>query len=427
MKKLLSILLILMSLPVLAFANGEKESEQKEVTIWSFNLSPDALAEVQDKIINVYQEDHPEVMINWQNIPYAGYREKLLTSAAGSALPDIFIDGFNMVGVYENAGIIEDLSDDLDNFDFWDEFTPSVVDLAKVGDKVYGVPFRLKVYPTIINTEIFEEVGLDPNDPPTTWDDMLYAAKKIFKAENGSVVRAGASNFYNQASMARTFDLLVQQDGGQLLDEDGYPAFNDEHGMNALKFLIELYNVEKPVGLAPIDETVNRVFVLGKAGISSTNSYDSIQSALQTGEDEIIAKTKVVMPMRSNNPSGKNVAMFDGDMAYLSSTSPVKAEALDFINYFYQPDNLIIYLKANKCVPFYAEHLNSSYMDEIPVYKELYKLQEYGGVLAKTAAYRAARGYLTEEIEKAIYEGQDLQETLDKAESRWLQEIEDMK
>lgn len=427
MKKLLSILLILMSLPVLAFANGEKESEQKEVTIWSFNLSPDALAEVQDKIIDVYQENNPEVIINWQNIPYAGYREKLLTSAAGSALPDIFIDGFNMVGVYENAGIIEDLTDDLDSFDFWDKFTPSVVDLAKVGDKVYGVPFRLKVYPTIINTAIFEEVGLDPENPPVTWDDMLAAAKKIFKAENGSVVRAGASNFYNQASMARTFDILVQQDGGQLLDEEGNPAFNDEHGMNALKFLIELYNVEKPVGLAPIDETVNRVFVLGKAGISTTNSYDSIQSALQTGEEDIIAKTKVVMPMKSNNPSGKPVAMFDGDMAYISSTTSVKAEALDFINYFYQPDNLLVYLKANKCVPFYAEHLDSEYMNELPVYKDLYRFQEYGGVLAKTAAYRAARGYLCEEIEKAIYEGQGLQETLDKAESRWLQEIEDMK
>jgi ABC-type glycerol-3-phosphate transport system substrate-binding protein len=427
MKKLLPILLIFMLLPSLAFANGEKESATKEVNIWSFNLSPEALAEVQDNVIASYQEMHPEVTINWQNIPYAGYREKLLTSAAGSALPDVFIDGFNMVGVYENAGIIEDLSNDIEMFDFWSEFTPSVVDLAKVGDKVYGIPFRLKVYPTIINTELFEQAGLDPENPPTTWDDVLAAGKKIFKAENGSVVTAGASNFYNQASMARTFDLLVQQDGGQLLDEDGNPAFNDEHGMNALKFLIELYNIEKPVGLAPIDETVNRVFVLGKAGMSSLNSYDSIQSALQTGEEDIIAKTKVVMPMRSNNPTGKNVAMFDGDMAYVSSSSDVKAEALDFLDYFYQPDNLIIYLKANKCVPFYAEHLDSAYMDENPLYKDLYKLQEYGGVLAKTAAYRAARGYLTEEIEKAIYDGQGLQETLDKAESRWLQEIEDMK
>ncbi|MGD1823589.1 MAG: extracellular solute-binding protein [Pleomorphochaeta sp.] len=426
MKKL-SFILFFMMLPFFLYANGTQESENKEITIWSFNLSPDALAEVQDKIISEYQNQNPDITVNWQNIPYAGYREKLLTSAAGDALPDIFIDGFNMVGVYKNADIIVDLTDEIDKFDFWDEFTPSVVDLAKVGDSVYGVPFRLKVYPTIINTELFEEAGLDPNDPPTTWDDVLEAGKKIYKAENGSVTTVGVSNFYNKASMARTFDLLVQQDGGQLLDEEGNPAFNDEHGMNALKFLIELYNIEKPVGLAAIDETVNRVFVAGKAGISCLSSYDSIQSALQTGADDIISKTKVVMPMRSNNASGKNVAMFDGDMVYLSSSTELKAEAIDFINYFYQPDNLLVYLKANKCVPFYAEHLNSSYMDENPLYKELYKLQQYGGVLAKTAAYRAARNYLCDEIEKSLYEGQDLQDTLDIAESRWLQEIEDMK
>ncbi len=430
-KKLLTtILLVALLSSVSLFASGSSEessTKNKEINIWSFNLSTDALKVVKEDIISKYEAENPGVTVTWQNIPYSGYREKLLTAAAGESLPDIFIDGYNMVGTYYSAGIIEDLTDKAENWSLWNEIDSSLTDLTYYEGDCYGLPFRTKVYPVIINTKIFKECGLDPENPPTTWSEAIEAGKKMLKVENGVVTRMGASGFRNASSVVRAFDLFVQQDGGNFLNEDGTPGFNDEHGLNAMKFLDDLYRVQLPEGAIALDESAVDAFVAGKAGMAVAGSYDAVQTALQTGNQEMREFTKVIPPFKSDNASGKQVSFFDGDMMYVSSASDNKDEAWDFITYFYQPDVFMQYVVANNVIPIYASQLDSQYMEEHPLLQGIMEMQKYGGSLAATPAYRSARSYLTDEIYKSIESGQSYQDTLDQSEKMWLREIEDLK
>lgn len=429
-KKLLAtLLLVAMVSSVAVFASGSSEevSKNKEVSIWSFNLSNDALKVVKEQIIAKYEAENPGVKVEWQNIPYTGYREKLLTAAAGSSLPDIFIDGYNMVGTYHSAGIIEDLSDRAKNWSGWNDIDQSLIDLTYYEDGYYGMPFRTKVYPVVINTEIFEECGLDPDNPPSTWAEVIEAGKKMVKVENGVVTRMGASGFINVAQFTRGFDLFVQQDGGNFLNEDGTPGFNDQHGLNAMKFLNDLYRVHCPVGAIPLDESSIDPFVAGKSGMAVMSSYDAIQTALQTNNKDVPRFAKVIPPFESGSATGKRVSLFDGDMMYMSVASPNKEAAWNFIEYFYQPEIFIQYVEANKVVPIYQSQLDSEYMQNNPLLQGLMEMQQYGGNLAATPAYRSARGYLADEIDKSFEQGQSYQDTLDEAERMWLREIEDLK
>ncbi|MFI3257113.1 MAG: extracellular solute-binding protein [Spirochaetales bacterium] len=426
MKQKFVVMLVALLSASVVFAMGSKE-DSNELLIWSFTVTPDALAVVQEEIIEAYEAANPGVTVTWQNIPYDGYREKLLTAAAGGALPDIFVDGFNMVGKYKEAGVIADLTDDVLAWDGWNKISSSVRDLAEYDGSYWGFPFRTKIFPLIINTALFEQAGLDPNNPPETWSELLDAAEKLLIVENGVVVQQGIYSFYDAGTVTRTFELLIQQDGGEFIDSRGYPAFNNEHGMNALEMLVKLYVTEKPVGgVAPLDETVTRSYPAGKAGMSLGLSYNSVEWALQLNNTEVIENTKVVIPTKSDNATGKPVAGVDGDMAYISAKSTKKDLAIDFLKYFYEPDNFLIYLEANKCLPLYEEHMDSDYMKSVPLFQGLFEMQKYGGAMPKTPAYLTARAYLHEEIEKAVFNGQDLQVTLDNAERRWLQEIEDM-
>jgi len=428
-KKVLTTLLLIALVGVSLFAQGTSEntSSEKKVSIWSFNLSTDALTVVQDEIIPKYEAMHPGVTVEWQNIPYTGYREKLLTAAAGDSLPDIFIDGYNMLGTYYGAGIIADLSEETKNWSRWDEIDSSLTDLTYYNGKCYGLPFRTKVYPVLINTEIFKECGLDPDDPPTTWSEALECGEKILKVENGVVVRQGISGFRTTSSFVRGFDLFCQQDGGVFLDDDGNPAFNDECGYNALDFLVKVYRLQAPEGAAPLDESSQDAFVAGKSGIAIMGSYDAVQTALQTGNTEMAKFAKVIPPLKSDGPNGKPVSFFDGDMMYVSQACDNKAGAWDFIEYFYEPETFMTYVEANKVIPIYQSQMDSEYMQSKPLLQGLMEMQKYGGKLAATPAYRSARSYLCDEIEKSIESGQSYQTTLDVSEKLWLREIEDLK
>ena len=428
-KKIIIATLVLSLLTMCLFANGETEKKggNEEVLIWSFNLSPEALSVVQSEIIGTFQEDNPGITVNWQNIPYAGFREKLLTAAAGDVLPDIFIDGYNMLGTYQSTGIIANLDDEVGTWSRWDEIQKSLRDLTYYDGKCYGMPFETKVTPVVINTRIFKECGLDPDNPPQTWSEALAAGEKMLKVKDGAVVQAGASGFKDSGSLGRGFDMFVQQDGGNFLNEDGTPAFNDEHGMEALDFLKKLYKLQEPEGVAPLDSTTMLPFLAGKSGMSIMQSCDVIQIGLQTENEEVLKNAKIIPPFRSDSEDGKPVSFFDGAMLFLASSSDCKDSAWKFIQYFYEPDNFIIFAKANKDIPIYDSQMDSDYMRDNPLFQGLMEMQKYGGKLAATPAYRSARAFLTDEIEKTIYQGQSYEETLANSEKAWLREIEDMK
>jgi multiple sugar transport system substrate-binding protein len=319
-------------------------------------------------------------MVNWQNIPYDGYREKLLTAAAGQSLPDIFIDGYNMVGTYHSDGIIEDLTDKAENWSRWNEIDSSLTDLTYYDKKCYGLPFRTKVYPVVINTEIFKECGLDPDNPPETWSEALAAANKILKVENGVVTRMGSSGFTNTSDLTRGFDLFVQQDGGMFLNDDGTPAFNDVHGLHAVEFLDKLYRTQAPSGVAPLDESAVDAFIAGKSGMVVMRSYNSIETAFQTGNTKVAQFAKVIPPFKSDNVGGKPVSFFDGDMMYMSALSTHKDAAWDFMQYFYEPDVFMTYVQADKVVPIYQSQMDSDYMTSHPLLQGLMEMQKYGGI-----------------------------------------------
>ena len=176
----------------------------------------------------------------------------------------------------------------------------------------------------------------------------------------------------------------------------------------------------------PLDETTVRAFIAGKAGISVMDSYDVLQIALQSGNKEFFEFTKVIKPFRSDRPDGKPVSLNDGDMMFVTNTSEVIDEAWSFIEYFYQPENFMTYAKANKVIPIYNSDMDSDYVKATPLFVELMEMQKYGGELPATPAYRSARAYLADEIEKAIYSGQSFKDTLNRSEEVWLREIKEL-
>jgi multiple sugar transport system substrate-binding protein len=87
--------------------------------------------------------------------------------------------------------------------------------------RVYGIPRASNTIALYYNKDLFREAGLDPDDPPATWDELLEAARTLTDPDNDVYGLA----FSARASEEGTFQFLpwAQMAGGSFdnLDADG--------------------------------------------------------------------------------------------------------------------------------------------------------------------------------------------------------------
>ena len=72
-----------------------------------------------------------------------------------------------------------DVTDEVEELGYADKFNPIILDAVKDGDRIYGFPRQAYAMGLHYNRTLFEEAGLDPDSPPTTWDEIREAAKTI--------------------------------------------------------------------------------------------------------------------------------------------------------------------------------------------------------------------------------------------------------
>jgi sn-glycerol 3-phosphate transport system substrate-binding protein len=80
---------------------------------------------------------------------------------------------------------------DRENYDL-SNFEPRVLDYYRVGDRLYSMPFNLSSPVLYYNKNDFREVGLDPEKPPQTLEDVkAYSEKLLKKDSSGNITRSG--------------------------------------------------------------------------------------------------------------------------------------------------------------------------------------------------------------------------------------------
>ncbi len=123
-----------------------------------------------------------------------------------------------------------------------DGFYPSFMKDSVFEGKVYGIPFQRSTPVFYYNVEAFREAGLDPENPPKTWDEMVEMGKKlVVKDANGNVTRWGTRIPTLGLGGAWLFGGLVVSKGDVLSTDTGIEArFDTPAAKAALEFLLRL-------------------------------------------------------------------------------------------------------------------------------------------------------------------------------------------
>jgi sn-glycerol 3-phosphate transport system substrate-binding protein len=169
---------------------------------------------------------------------------------------------------------------------FIGHFWPAVRSNATEGGHVYGVPFHNSTPILYYNTEAFKEVGLDPEKPPVTWQDMVDAAKKLTKRDGASMTRSGVTVISNYDTLGWLTSGLAMSNGGDYFNRGwgGEVYYNTPSTIGAVQFLSDLVFKHKvmPEGVNDSNATSNAFFA-GRTAmmITSTGSLGFIRENMK--------------------------------------------------------------------------------------------------------------------------------------------------
>ena len=104
---------------------------------------------------------------------------KLATAFASGQGPDIFIISPGDFLRYYNGGVLLDLTPHIDADAAKADFPEGVIANRKVDGKIYGMPMEVEPMAFYYSVKAFEDAGLNENDVPKTWDELLELAKKL--------------------------------------------------------------------------------------------------------------------------------------------------------------------------------------------------------------------------------------------------------
>src|SRR5690606_23008027 len=99
---------------------------------------------------------------------------------------------------------------------------PIVAEVGTYKGEIYAVPFEMNAFALFYNKDIFNEVGLDPESPPITIEDLDGMQDKLWEIDD--------RGFYERIGfMPSSVTMWAPAFGGKWADADGNPTATDEN------------------------------------------------------------------------------------------------------------------------------------------------------------------------------------------------------
>lgn len=204
---------------------------------------------IVQQLVNRFNESQTQYYVEAIQQPnYDDTINKLNTSLAGGSLPNvvqIYDIGTQRMIDTNRIVPVQDFIDKEGLTSLLDDLEPAVRRYYTINNKMYSMPFNSSAPVMYYDKNAFKEVGLDPEKPPQTYDEVIEAARKLVKKDaSGNITRSGVDfSLYGwilEQEMATQGALLAEPDNGRGAERANKLVFNSEAGQNWLNFLKQL-------------------------------------------------------------------------------------------------------------------------------------------------------------------------------------------
>lgn len=323
MKKMLAlILLAVMMLSLLPASGLAGESELTANLRVLYPGTSDLEKEIAEDIRAALKETHPGIEIEFIFLAWADIETKLATMIASGDYPDVMQiqDVINPVSM----GALEPIQPYIEASDTlaMDMFSPVGLEKNMVDDTLYAVPMTIIPYSHIVNTELFEQVGIDP-ESMKTWDDVRAAVAAIGEIDgvNGYAMANGGEGRFT----FRDFMMISLSNG---FTPDDTSDETKAAYIETLQFIADMSPYMPATQSTWLYPELFKAWEAGTVGMMHTGTY--FTGNVVAHGVEAMTRTKAI-PMPAG-PSSDTSAMMVGSCAYaMISGSEQKEAAWAFI------------------------------------------------------------------------------------------------
>ena len=315
----------------MAVGLGAPASAETELTMYYPIAVGGALTEVVDGIVADFEAVNPDIKVNAiYSGNYDDTRVRALSALASgepAQLAVMFsIDAYDLI---EQELVIpfEDVATTDADKEWLNGFYPALMANGKIEGQTWGIPFQRSTVVAYYNKDLFRAAGLDPEAPPTTWDEMISMGKALTNDDTYGLMIPSTGYPYWM------FQALAIQNGKEVMSGDGLTTyFDDPTVVETLEFWKSL---SAEHGIMPTGTvewgTLRQAFLEGQTAMMwhSTGNL----TAVKKGASFDFGVAELPANVRKGSPTG-------GGNFYLfkDTTDEERAAALKLMQFMTSPE-----------------------------------------------------------------------------------------
>lgn len=280
--------------------------------------------------VEKFEDLNPNITIEpsetrWDNASFAAL-------VAGGTMPTVMAVPFTNTQQVIANGQVADITAVVNELGTLDGLNPTTLAPAQDADgNIYGIPTSVDALGMIYNRDLFEQAGLDPDDPPSTWDEVREAAAAITEATGVP----GYLQMTKEGQAGWIYTATVYSNGGSIENEAGDEITIDSpEAEAALQTLHDMYFEDQTMGSSVLLDLKGLMeeFAAGRVGmfITPPATYEWLNNVYDI-DLSMIGVTHV--PQADGGPHGTllsgNVQIFNPN-----STPEEIAAAVKWIDYY---------------------------------------------------------------------------------------------
>ncbi len=294
-----------------------------------------ALTKIVDGLVADFEKENPD--INVKAIYAGNYNDARIKALAalksGEPAQTSVMFSIDIYELIEQDAIVafDDVVSSAEDKAWLDSFYPALMENGRTQGKTWGIPFQRSTIVMYYNKDAFRAAGLDPEQPPATWEELVSMGKKLTKKTGGNVDQWGVM-IPSTGYPYWMFGALTMQNGQTLMNGDGNETYFDAPAtVEALEYWQDLGEKHGVMPSGTIEwGTLRQNFLEGKTAIM-WHSTGNLTAVKNNASFDFGVAMLPAMKRRGTPTGGGNFYLFK------QSTDEEKAAALKLIKFLTQP------------------------------------------------------------------------------------------
>lgn len=323
------------------------------------------VAKVFDPILRAFEAENPGVTVQSMPMGFDEANRRFPLMAATGQLPDVTAPPDSLSATMAVDGAFLRIDGKLSN-DLVKDVPASMWSFpcASAGGQLYGVPANAGALVLWYNVKVFKAAGLDPDNPPKTWDEFVAAAKTI--KQKAGVDGFGMNGFARNDLMDLFSAFVASRTNGAWYWDEAKKAVKTDDGVaSSLDFMRSLVaGGQTQVSIDSYNRADTRSLLRdGKVGMTIDGPWaiGALKQAVDISSPDSAFRTTRLPGPDKPGATSLNVSCYN-----ISAQTKQPVLALKLVEFLSRPENMLAHAQGYGVVPVRTSVLNSETFSKQP-------------------------------------------------------------